>query len=150
MRAFAVTACLAGLSGAVVMAAIAGARRTDDAYPRFLRAARASDVEVGVEKLNGAEVPFLNAVEALPQVIAHARRAYVFLVALAPNGEPDPASPFVGQTLVGVDPAMFRTIDREKIVAGRAADPTRAEEVVVGRELVRQFGVRVGQVIDVA
>jgi hypothetical protein len=45
-RSWAGLALLAGLAGGVVLAAAAGARRTDTAYPRFLQASRASDVLV--------------------------------------------------------------------------------------------------------
>src|SRR5204863_356333 len=45
-RSWAGLALLAGLAGGVVLAAAAGARRTDTAYPRFLQASRASDVVV--------------------------------------------------------------------------------------------------------
>lgn len=38
---------LVGLAGGAVLAAVAGARRTASAYPRFLVASRASDVLVG-------------------------------------------------------------------------------------------------------
>src|SRR5262249_19140015 len=42
--AWALLAILIGLSGAVVMVAVAGARRTDSAYTRYLGATNASDV----------------------------------------------------------------------------------------------------------
>ena len=150
MRPFVSLALLVGLTGGAVIAALDGAGRTDRAYPQFLRHARASDLEIGVEKLNGEEVPFLQAIEALPQVVEHARRAYVFLVPTKADGEPDLASSLLGQTLVAVDDRMFSTIDGEKVIAGRRADPRRADEITVGRELVRRFHVRVGQAIPVA
>src|SRR5258706_3745816 len=136
LRPFLAIALLIGLSGGIVLAALSGAHRRDIAYPRFLRKAHASDLEVGVEQLNGAEVPFLDAVEALPQVAEHARRAYVFIVPLKPDGSPDPASSLLGQTLVSIDGRLFRTIDGEKVLHGRHADPDRADEITVGHELV--------------
>ena len=44
---WAVLVLLVGLAGGTVLTAAAGARRTDTAYPRFLRAYRASDMLVG-------------------------------------------------------------------------------------------------------
>lgn len=45
-RGWLALALLAGLGGAVVLAAVSGARRTASAYPRLLHASRASDVLV--------------------------------------------------------------------------------------------------------
>jgi hypothetical protein len=58
---------LAGLLGGVVMTAVAGARRTDSAYERFLADARAPEVSVG------SDLPSFNNVDLakvarLPQV----------------------------------------------------------------------------------
>ena len=41
-------ALIGGLLGAAAMAALAGARRTDSAYGRYLQAARVSDVMIDV------------------------------------------------------------------------------------------------------
>src|SRR5262245_65591562 len=43
-RSWAVLVLLVAVAGGAVLAAVAGARRTDSAYPRFLRASNASDV----------------------------------------------------------------------------------------------------------
>ena len=150
LRPWIALALLIGFAGGGVLAALAGADRTDTAYPRFLRHVEASDVEVGIERLNGEEAGFLRTVESLSVVKMHARRAYVFIVPLKPNGEPDVSSSLLGQPLAAVDPAMFRTVDQEKVLRGRAADPNRPDEVTVGRELARHFGIRVGQTIDIA
>ena len=42
-------AVLIGVAGAVVLTAYAGARRTDSAYPRYLRATQAADFLVATE-----------------------------------------------------------------------------------------------------
>ena len=44
-------AILIGIAGAVVLTAYAGARRTDSAYPRYLKATHAADFLVATEKL---------------------------------------------------------------------------------------------------
>src|SRR5436309_15304554 len=49
------TALLVGLGAGIVLAAIAGARRTDSAYPRFLRSQQAFDVFVGGGTREGLE-----------------------------------------------------------------------------------------------
>ena len=47
-RAWFGLALLLGLFGGAVIAAAAGARRTESAYPRFLRTQNASDITVGL------------------------------------------------------------------------------------------------------
>ena len=46
-RAWAALVLLTGLAGGAVMTAAAGARRTENAYPQFLRSTAAADVLVG-------------------------------------------------------------------------------------------------------
>jgi len=47
-RAVVAVALIGGLLGAAAMAALAGARRTDSAYGRYLQAAKASDVMIDI------------------------------------------------------------------------------------------------------
>ena len=56
-------ALIGGLLGAVAMAALAGARRTDSAYGRYLQAARASDLMIDIP---GPVLSIVHAVENLP------------------------------------------------------------------------------------
>src|SRR5690349_23158931 len=60
-------ALLLGLIGGVVLTAAAGARRTDTAYPRLLRWARAAQVVV-VPTGNGLPTAYFTALGRLPQV----------------------------------------------------------------------------------
>lgn len=84
VRASLLLALLVGLSGGVVLAALAGARRSEAALPRFLAAYRTADTLVGIigpENRPGqparndltAEV---RAVAALPQVRAASESAW--------------------------------------------------------------------------
>ena len=91
-RAWAALALLIGLAGGVVMTAAAGARRTENAYPQFLRATAAADVLVGpagsgvggfdfaIAKLPGvsqiAPVVGLNCVPLLPTARSTRRRRW--------------------------------------------------------------------------
>ena len=63
LRTVAVVALIGGLLGAVAMAALAGARRTDSAYGRYLGAAKASDVMVDVP---GPLLSVMREIENLP------------------------------------------------------------------------------------
>ena len=73
-RQMTVLALLTGILGAVTLGALAGARRTDTAYDRYLTAIKASDVFVNVPgALPGmpATRP-ITLISSLPGVIAHA------------------------------------------------------------------------------
>jgi len=73
----------AGLIGGVVLAAAAGARRTDTAYPRLLRWANAAQVDV-VPNTDGLPTAYFTALGRLPQVAS-----------MSTTGSPEPqlASP---------------------------------------------------------
>src|SRR5207253_10557349 len=64
-------AVIVGVIGGVVIAAAAGARRTDSAYPRLLQASNALDVVADVSARDAAVGRRLQvAIERLPQVSA--------------------------------------------------------------------------------
>ena len=82
-------ALIGGLLGAVALGALAGARRTDSAYGRYLRSVNASDVMVDIP---GPILPLIRDVEAEPGVLSSA--AWIGLDA-APviNGQGRPGIP---------------------------------------------------------
>jgi hypothetical protein len=64
-----VVALICGLLGTVALGALAGARRTDTAYGRYLRAINSSDVFVNVP---GPVLPVIRQLERLPGVASGA------------------------------------------------------------------------------
>jgi hypothetical protein len=123
---------LVGLAGGVVLAAVAGARRTEGAMGRFLAYNQSMDVFV----LGGA--PDLDAVRHLSQVADSGSRDYVYLTPPTPSGRPDtaafgdvnPWAPTLGP--------LWTTLDRPILVAGRHPDPARPFEVAVNERLASQ------------
>jgi ABC-type lipoprotein release transport system permease subunit len=120
---------LVGLAGGVVLAAVAGARRTDSAVDRFIAYNRPMTVEV-------AGLGF-EAVSRLPQVADADEVAFVILAPSTPDGAPDlpgigSVAPFV--TMRG---RLGVTSDRGLLVAGRLPDPARPGEVSVNETLAR-------------
>jgi hypothetical protein len=105
-----------GLLCGVGMAAMAGARRTQSAYPRFLRWANVSTMAVDA----GQDRNFLKAVEGFPEVVRHRRYTAVDLGFLT-HGVLDPASVDI-EALASVDGRYF---DQDRFVAWPAAAPTR-------------------------
>lgn len=130
-RSLVVTALLLGLVGAVVMSALAGARRTESAYPRLLDSLLASDasVEVGPE--------YFAAITRLPQVEVAAPLSFLFVT---PEGlQRDDLS-----AVAGVDERFNAVVDRPLMLAGRLPLPDRVNEVFLNEELADALGVQVG------
>jgi hypothetical protein len=147
-RATVLLAVLVGLAGGMVLAAVAGARRTDAALPRFLAYDRTIDaiVEAPGTGQQPSRDPLgreLRALAAQPEVAAAARLTEVIL------SSPDPANPTGRRRdlgLFGMDSGADRLFGRPIVVAGRLADERRAEEAVVDEELAARRHLRVGSV----
>ncbi len=138
-RAWLALASLIGVASGVVFAAAAGARRTDSAYPRFERAQRALSFTISAG--HRAALPYLERVPRLPEVIDSTTAWMIPGTIVAPHaqlGFPD--------VFPLIDPAhrFGVTINRWKILSGRALDPGRPDEVVVSSPIAARLGVRPG------
>ncbi len=143
-RALAGIALLLGLVGGLSLFATAGARRTQSAYPRFLRSTNPSTMVVNVGGLGPEGYEKIDAIAHLPQVVQ--ARAYVsFYVAPWVDGRPDLSQDF--EALGSLDGRYFDQ-DRFTPLRGRLPDPTRPDEVAVNEESARRYGYHVGQHID--
>lgn len=137
-RATVLLAVLVGLAGGVVLAAVAGARRTDSAMDRFLTYNRPLNVYLQAGNLD------LKAVERLPQVADSDQGAYMALTPSTATGAPDL------EALGSINPWISMrghtgvTSDRFLLVTGRPADPTRPLEVVVDETLAARRRLRPG------
>src|SRR5918911_27575 len=123
-------AALVGLVAGLVIAAVAGGRRTDSAYARFLARQRAADVMLGNYPDAGAATFDPRRVERLPQV-AEAARASLF---------------YIGQTtaLAARDGRLGRDVNRLKLLHGRLPSPGHKDEVALGFERARQLHLLAG------
>jgi FtsX-like permease family len=137
-RSVVLTAVLCGLLGAVSLAALAGARRTESAYGRYLRAINASDVLVNVPS---PDTTLDARVSALPGIrssaawlgldanpVVHGRVNYDFQT----NG-------FAGS----VDGELF-TQDTMTVLAGHLPPLDSNNEIALTPTVARLFGVGVG------
>jgi ABC-type lipoprotein release transport system permease subunit len=129
---------LVGLAAGSVLALAAGARRTDSAYSRFLRAQAAYDVIVVNYEEDGAAVfDDLDEVAALPMV----EESAVGQLGLIPEGS--------GITAVASPDGRIGTdINRFKMLDGRRAHPGRASEVVVGFTVAEEHELQVGSTLE--
>ena len=123
-------ALLAGLGAGVVLAAVAGIRRTDSALDRAIAERRVADAIVQVSTPDEVSV-----VLARPEVV-----------------EADTADMYLGR-IDGVEFDAFAIVphggwgtdfDTIELTAGRLADPTAAHEVVLPRATAAAIGVGVG------
>lgn len=123
-------ALVVGLTAAVVLAAVAGGRRTDSAYLRFADRYRANDVAF-LDDGETPRPPDLAKIERLPQVEATARGRLFYTL-----GDFSAIAP--------ADQAWGTRIDRVKLLEGRVPDPRRADEVLVGFVAAERLGLHVG------
>ena len=140
-RGWAVLVALVAVAGGAVLAAAAGASRTDSAYPRFLTASKASDLLVSpyFSGLGG----YLDAVALLPDVDDVAMVAGLNLVPLGRGGRAARHS----LTLVALDGRLGRDVDVPKLLAGRLPAADRAGEIAVDQRGAAMMGLQVGSVL---
>jgi hypothetical protein len=138
-----------GLSAGLVLALVAGARRSDTAIERFVDGANAHEdlVISGIPGVFDFAAPDLDEVAALPGV-TDSERAIV--LAGAGRTEDDV---LVDSSTVNflADPSgrIGHELDRFKVLHGRLADPDDAHEVVVAFRAAEAFDLEVGSTIDV-
>ncbi|MCU1360016.1 MAG: hypothetical protein JWN99_1305 [Ilumatobacteraceae bacterium] len=138
-RSHLAVAVLLGVAGGISLFAIAGARRTQSSYPRFIDAGNASTMSITTtENYNDAQNA---ALAALPEVVQS--RTYVELyVNVLVDGQPDFSQPFESS---GTFDGRYFEQDRFAVTSGRMADEDRANEVMVNEFAAEQFGYHVGQ-----
>jgi hypothetical protein len=142
VRASLLLALLVGLAGGVALAALAGARRSESALPRFLAASDTADTQVYLVGPDGRTAPVslaeLRALAALPQVRT-AQRATLLITA---GSAPANADPQV--TLIGLDGPGYEALGHPILVAGRPPRSDHPEEAAVNEEFAWRHGLRPG------
>ena len=137
-RTMTVFALVLGIGGGVALTALAGARRTDTAIEQFVSYSRPDDGAflygnpTSGPTVSGASadslslLPVERRVVDLPQVAQYFRAPYLYLTS-SPAG-------YTGQSLNAIgaaDAALFRTVDRPLVVAGKLPDPKRPDDVAI-------------------
>jgi hypothetical protein len=136
-RSLLVVALLVGLVGAVVLTVVAGARRTESAYPRLLDELDAHDASVEVSP------EYFDEIAGLPQVEAVAPASFLFV---APTGlELDDLV-----RMAPTDDRFTGVVDRPLLLEGRRPKPVRVDEVLVNEEAADRLHVEVGSVLTLA
>jgi MacB-like periplasmic core domain len=132
---------LLAIAGGVVLAAIAGARRTESAYPRFLAWSGSSDMTVSAGGLGVSG--YYAAVAHLPQVAEVAPVVGLNLAPAGPDGHVDPSAVVVAP----LDRRYGTVVDRPRLLAGRMPRAARANEIVIDQQAAAMLGVHVGSTV---
>lgn len=138
-RAWTALAVFIGLVAGAVLALAAGARRTDDAYQRFLKAQHAYDVAMPITTYGEdgpTQIYDLDRIRRLPEV-AETVKASTFFVSVGAG---------VG-VLVPKNERLGTEINTFKMLDGRRPDPNKPNEVAVSFTYAEQYGVGVGDTI---
>jgi len=145
-RAWIAIAVLAGVAGGVVLAAAAGARRTDSAPERVVAATRASDVLVNPNNGSLSDAQWRE-LEQRPEVAEWARLAGVVMVPILDDGRPDVSfieSPTGSLVLGNPDGNEMHTVDRPGVVAGRIPERTDTTALIINERAAREHDLHVG------
>ena len=129
---------LVGMVGAVVLASAAGAHRSATALQRFVAYSRSSDAELDVNDPTPAQ---LHAFGRAPEV---ADFAVLHAYGLIPRGRPNL------KNAATVDGRLGRVVDRARLVSGRFANPSAADEIMIGEGLAAQQHLGVGNHLEAA
>jgi ABC-type lipoprotein release transport system permease subunit len=128
---------LMGVVGAVVLASVAGARRTATTLDRFGAWSRAADLELNVGDATPTE---LREFRRSPGVAAVGELRQLALLLDGADG--------VG-TAGAVDRAFGRDVDRARVIRGRQANPAAPLEIEFGESLAADLGVDAGDSVTV-
>jgi hypothetical protein len=131
-------AAVVAIALGVVLAAAAGARRTQTAYPRFLEEGNAADVLISPDGTGFGGL--YDRVEALPEVDRMAVIAGLPVAIVLPSGRLYVA--FTSEA--GVDTRFGTVIERPNLLAGHIPDPRSRTEVVVSRFFASRLHVTPG------
>jgi ABC-type lipoprotein release transport system permease subunit len=143
--AFVLAAVLAAIAGGAAIAAAAGARRSESAYPRFLVWSRHADFATGggtpawlAKDLKAIErAPFVDEAAHVPVVGAHVE---------LPNGKV--FQPFQVAVVDDADDTLARGVmDREKVLRGHRSDPSSPTDATVSFATAERLGVDVGDAL---
>jgi ABC-type lipoprotein release transport system permease subunit len=148
-RAWAAVALLIGVTGGVVLTTLAGARRTDTAYARYLKQSRAADVLVS--PTNRGLPDYYPALAKLPSVatlgVGIGFEGFV-RDATGPAGAP--SSPDLGagfQILAAGDTRAGFAVEKPKVTAGRMLRPDHPDEAVADQLLAKTLHLHPGSTL---
>ncbi len=130
-------ALLIGISGAVVIASAAGARRTSDAVDRFLEASNMRDLQVQIDSVDVEAEPVWEELRQVPGVRSVAPLKFMFV---------DVGSEFDFGVIASNEPRLLTEFDVPRVLAGRM--PDSIDEIAINEEARDELDVGVGDTIS--
>jgi FtsX-like permease family len=140
-RGWVVLVLLVALTGGAVMTAVAGARRTSSAYPRFLRASHASDLLVSVAGIG--TTGFYAALARQPGVALLARGIGLNVQPADRAGRLD----WAATTEAPAGRLLGQGLDAPRVLAGRLPRLDRAGEIAVDQTAAAALHLHVGSTL---
>ena len=142
---------LVGVIGGLAMGAVAGARRSQSAFPDYLASSHASDLQLQIFNpaspsggLGGADLTQRFA--HLPHVLHVSSAPGLAVAPLGSDGRPVAAEVAMQNIgFVGSRGGEYFTQDRLPVAAGRRADPNRTDQFMASAEVARLARWHVGQ-----
>jgi hypothetical protein len=147
-------ALLVGLVGGVAMGAVAGARRTQSAFPAYLAATDASDLEVqassNLTSFTSGQVGDLGRTFAhLPLVSRVAIAPNLLVIPFGPDGRPLASAVNSDDvSALGSENGEYFSQDRVTVSEGRMANPEDPSEMVATAEAAKLSGWHVGETVQ--
>jgi hypothetical protein len=146
---------LIGLVGGLAVGAVAGARRTQSSFPKYLKSTNPSDLIVlhndSADDSNAGDAAFLRSIARLPHVKRAESSSAPSELVLGPNGEPahDAAHELFNSSVQFTADVSGELIDQDRatVVQGRRADPRRADEMVMTADAAQLLHLHVGDVV---
>lgn len=138
-RGLAVLTLITAMMGAVVLAALAGARRTDTAVARFLQYAGPFQGQVS------ADPATMDKIARLPGIAYSQQGGMLLAFPLTVDGQPAPQTQVLTEVTI-THPPQSRAI----ILAGQFPRQSKADEVALNESAAQQLHAHVGSVIRLA
>ena len=137
---------LVALVGGIALGSIAGARRSESAFPTFLKGTNPSDLAIDVGTYNPK---ILGEIARLPQVSSLETYVSPNAVPVTASGHVETHSPLFTSDF---DPiaslnGLYFNQDRMTIVQGTRPDPRRPDEAMVDEFAARLYGLHVGTIV---
>ena len=146
-RGAAAVGLLFGIGFAAVLAAAAGARRTETAFPRMLEATGAT--EVLVSSINPDQASRRRFYERVATLDGVEQIGLLAGVGLIPTGVPKGGGTEIASCAnLSLDGLFAYEVDRPNVLRGRMPHRDRNDEVLVTDRYADTFGVRIGDRLD--
>ncbi len=143
---------LVGLIGGLAMASVAAGRRTASSFTTYLASTNPADIQLftgfanpELGEVQGYDPGVISRIDHLPLVkqagtIVGFNGNMQFAKGVQSHIPPGGSPP----TLEGSPDELGTTLERPQLLAGRLADPNRADEVVINETARQQLGLHIG------